>query len=177
MNKLVRFSIVLAAMLLTLPVMAGVATSAPMTDALQRPARPSVCVVVQTAQLLRAIDRQTWLTRASRTAAVRDAIARARSNCAPRPYDVRVEAVQGRDPVSGTLRISCRDGFELSPTTPAGAYFIRFGALTTDSATSVTRTARTATSYEIDYTIQPQTPPGGGLYLEGTCVPGRADGS
>ncbi|MDT7702346.1 MAG: hypothetical protein QOJ30_4671, partial [Pseudonocardiales bacterium] len=26
---------------------------------------------------------------------------------------------------------------------------------------------------EIDYTIQPQTPSGGGLYLQGTCVPTR----
>lgn len=65
----------------------------------------------------------------------------------------------------------------MSPTSPPGAYFIRFGALTPDSATSVTRTARTATSYEIDYTIQPQTPAGGGLYLEGTCVPVQTLGS
>ena len=177
MNKFVRPCLVLATMILTLLVATGVATAVSSTDFPQRPARPSLCVAVQTAQLLRAIDRQTWLPRASRAAAVGDAIARARSNCAPRPYDVRVEAVQGRDPVTGTLRISCREGFELSPTTPPGAYFIRFGALTTDSATSVTRTARTATSYEVDYTIQPQTPPGGGLYLEGTCVPVAADGS
>lgn len=155
----------------------GVSTAATSTDSPQRPARPSVCVAVQTAQLLKAIDRKAWLTRASRAAAVTDAVALAKSNCVPKPYDVRVEAVQGRDPVSGTLRISCRGGFELSPTSPPGAYVIRFGALTPDSATSVTRTARTATSYEIDYTIQPQTPPGGGLYLEGTCVPAAAQGS
>lgn len=98
MNKFVRPCLVLATMLLTLVVATGVATAATSTDSPQRPARPSVCVAVQTAQLLRAIDRQTWLTRASRTAAVRNAITRAKSNCAPKPYDVRVEAVQGRDP-------------------------------------------------------------------------------
>lgn len=177
MNKLVRPCLVLATMLLTLIAASGVASAVTSADATQSPARPSVCVAVQTAQLLKAIDREAWLTRASRAAAVRDAIARGKSNCAPKPYGVRVEAVQGRDPVSGTLRISCRGGFELSPTSPPGAYFIRFGALTPDSATSVTRTARTATSYAIDYTIQQQTPAGGGLYLEGTCVSVQTLGS
>lgn len=88
-------------------------------------------------------------------------------------YDVRVEAVKGRDPVSGTLRISCRQGFELSPVDPPGAYWISFGSLdpTAPGYTSVTRTARTPTSYEIHYRMSAELPAGAGIYLEGTCVP------
>jgi hypothetical protein len=138
-------------------------------------ARQAACVAIETARLLKQVDHKTWRTRSARDAAMRESISQGRRNCAPATYDVRVEAVQGRDPVRGSLRISCRKGFELSPTSPPGAYIISFGALTPESSTSVTRTARTQTSYEIDYTIQPQTPAGGGIYLKGMCVPINAN--
>jgi hypothetical protein len=88
-------------------------------------------------------------------------------------YAVRMEAVKGQDPESGTLRISCPTGYELSP--PTSEYFITFGAIAPDGyngpTSSVTRTLRTATSYEIDYTLDPEAPIGSGIYLVGTCVP------
>jgi hypothetical protein len=53
--------------------------------------------------------------------------------------------------------------------------FITFGAIAPDGyngpTSSVTRTLRTATSYEIDYTLDPEAPIGSGIYLVGTCVP------
>lgn len=135
----------------------------------------TICQAQKSAELLRAIDRGVWLSKPAREAALKAIPAQAKAVCAPAAYPVRVDARQGRDPVSGTLRISCRSGYVLSPAEPAGKYWIRFGALSPESSTSVTRTARTVTSYEVDYTILPSTPPGGGLYLEGTCVP-QTDG-
>jgi hypothetical protein len=175
MNRIARLCIVVVTTAVNVLGVVGVATAAPsmVEDVGIAQAPSAACVIVQSAKLLRDVDRKVWQTRAARDSAVRSAIAQAKSRCLPGPYDVRAEAVQGRGPVTGTLRIACRNGFELSPTTPPGAYSISFGALTPESSTSVTRTARTATSYEIDYTIQPQTPSGGGLYLQGTCVPTR----
>jgi hypothetical protein len=172
MNTFTRLGVVALTSCAALVGAGGIATATPAVEPLRPAAAPSVaCVAAQTVKLLKEVDRRTWRTREARTAAVRAALIQAKKTCAPAPYEVRAEAVQGRDPVSGTLRISCRDGFELSPTNPPGAYWISFGALTPESQASVTRTARTTRSYEIDYTIQLSTPPGGGLYLKGTCVP------
>lgn len=176
MGKIVRCVVVLALALAVLVGATGYAGAEPAMTGQPRLPGPvgPVCVAVQTAKLLKDVDRQTWRTRAGREAAVRAAIAQAKADCVPSPYPVRVEAVQGRDPVTGTLRIACRSGYELSPADRPGDYVITFGALSPDSLVSVTRTARTANSYEVDYTIQPQTPRGGGMYLVGTCVPAAA---
>lgn len=76
------------------------------------------------------------------------------------PYTVREQAVAGVAPVSGTLIVECRQGFVRGRTA--------FGALTTDSSASVTRTVATPTSYTIDYTLLNTT--SGGIYLEADCV-------
>jgi hypothetical protein len=173
MGKIVRLVLISALALAALAGTAGYAGATATTTALSRipdPVQPA-CVAVQRVRLLKDIDRQKWRTRAGRETAMRAAVAQAKANCAPSPYPVRVEAIQGRDPLHGTLRIDCRYGYELSPADRPGDYVITFGALTPDSIVNVTRTARTANSYELDYTIQLQTPRGGGIYLEGTCVP------
>lgn len=176
MGKIVRFVLILAVALGALAGTAGSAGAASTVTALPRlpGSLQPACVAVQTAGLLQDVDRQSWRTRVRRDAAVRAALAQAKADCAPFPYPVRAEAVRGHDPLKGTLRIACKSGYELSPADQPGDYVITFGALTQESLVTVTRTARTASSYELDYTIQPQTPPRGGMYLEGTCVPRAA---
>jgi hypothetical protein len=79
-------------------------------------------------------------------------------HCAP--YTVRVEAIAGVDPVSGTLTVECRRGFVRGVTS--------FGALTTDSLVAVTRTVATPSSYTVDYTMWNTT--SGGMYLQTECL-------
>jgi hypothetical protein len=80
-------------------------------------------------------------------------------HCAP--YTVRVEALAGVAPVSGTLTVECRQGFVRG--------FTGFGALTPDTLAAVTRTVATPTSYTIDYTFVNTT--SGGIYLQAECLP------
>lgn len=130
-----------------------------------------VCQARQIAHELKKIKASVWVSATARRAAVDAAFAKARVACVQQPYPVRIEARQGRDATKGILRVACRPGYDLSPADPPGRYQLTFGALDQQSRVAVTQTERTSSSYEVDYEILPETPAGGGMFLEGTCVP------